>query len=207
MFSDEKFELIRAIHLNGIFAMHHVALSETNKEKRPYNTSWWDCRIGATNTALAKRLYYDQLPDFAKKFLDTIHAQEQCHCTMLPTGPRSELAERIALQNERALRDSFIAWLACQPLIGEKMALATAIWGQHLDDPHSTIQGTLAEEFHQNQALVVMIALDPPLEELKKALKYQEEFLEMARVSTVDRVFFGADGEPCLIKEREKHNV
>ena len=58
---NEKFELIRQIHLNGIYAMKHVALRELRKEVRDHNTSWWDCRIGVANTALAKKLYYDKL--------------------------------------------------------------------------------------------------------------------------------------------------
>jgi hypothetical protein len=194
---DEKFELIRQIHLNGIYAMKHVALQELRKEKREYNTAWWDCRIGVNNTALAKKLYYNKLPKFAQKFLDTIHAQELCHCKMLDSLKPSQVAERIAEFHRKALEDSFIAWLACQPLIGEKMALATAIWGQHKDDPHATLQGAISEEFHQNQALAVLIALDPSVEELKKALAYQEKLLSILGINDEDRFFIGINGEIC----------
>lgn len=187
--------------------MHHVALNEVRKQVRAYNTQFWDCRIGAVNTALAKKLYYDTLPQFAQSFLDMISAQEQCHCAMLPIRPRSELAEKIAAFHEKALRDSFIAWLACQPLIGEKMALATAIWGQHEDDPHSTIQGTLSEEFHQNQALAVILGLNPEVQELEKALSYQEKLLQILGLSDEDRILIGVDGIPCHVQDREKHNV
>jgi len=202
---DEKFELIRQIHLNGIYAMKHVALRELRKEVRDHNTSWWDCRIGVANTALAKKLYYDKLPRFAQRFLDTIHAQELCHCRMLNSLKPSQVAERIAEFHRKALEDSFVAWLACQPLIGEKMALATAIWGQHRDDPHATLQGAISEEFHQNQALAVLVALDPPVEELKKALRYQEKLLQMLGVGEEDRVVIGANGEICTLVGWEAH--
>jgi hypothetical protein len=197
--NDEKFELIRQIHLNGIYAMHHVALQELRNINRDYNTAFWDCRIGATNTALAKKLYYDKLPKFAQRFLDTIHAQEICHCRMLASLAYSETAVRIAEFHKKVLEDSFVSWLACQPLIGEKMALATAIWGRHRDDPHATLQGALAEEFHQNQALAVMVALDPMIEELKKALQFQARLLEILQVNDEDRKVIGADGEICTI--------
>jgi hypothetical protein len=184
--NDEKFELIRQIHLNDIYAMHHVALQELRNINRDYNTSFWDCRIGATNTALAKTLYYDKLPKFAQRSLDTIHAQEICHCRMLASLAYSEAAVRIAGFHQKVLENSFVAWLARQPLIGEKMALATAIWGRHSDDPHATLQGTLAEEFHQNQTLAVIVALDPPDE---------------------DKKLIGADGEICTIFGWEAHMI
>jgi hypothetical protein len=205
MMDDEKFELVRKIHLNGIYAMKHVALQELRKEMREHNTAWWDCRIGAANTALAKQLYYDKLPRFAQRFLDTIHAQELCHCRMLGSLGPSKVAERIADFHRKALEDSFIAWLACQPLIGEKMALATAVWGQHRDDPHATLQGTLAEEYHQNQALAVLVALDPPVEELEKALRYQENLLSMLGIAEEDRKVVGADGEICALVGWDAH--
>ncbi len=201
----ERFELVRKIHLNGIYAMHHVLVSGAPYSPITSNTEWWDCRIGVVNSSLAKKLWHDRLPEFAQRFLDIAHAQEVCHCSQKAGSPPSPLAERIAEFHRKALEKSFVAWLACQPLIGEKMALATAIKYRSESDPHSTIQGALSEEYHQSLALAVLVALDPSREELEFALKCQEEMLAMMGINDRDRNIIGADGEVCTVASRAYH--
>jgi hypothetical protein len=49
------------------------------------------------------------------------------------------------------------------------------------------------------------VALDPPVEELRKALMYQEKLLQMLGVGEEDRVVIGANGEICTLVGWEAH--
>lgn len=200
----ERWLLIKRLIQNGSTAMHFVHRKGRDSE---HNTQYYDCHIGARNTALAIDLYKDRLPTFAHDFLRIIHAQELCHCAQLPKRPRSPVADRIAEYHEGVLRRSFVEWLACQPLIGERMALAAAVYFGYDDDPHSTLQGGLSELYHQTLALSVLLMLGPTIGELHNAVEAQEGMFRIMGVTAEDRLLIGADGEVCTAPGREAHQV
>jgi hypothetical protein len=210
MRTPEKSILVDRIIRNGIAIMHRIARMDYDPV-RGANTSAWDCRIGGKTTTLALRLFGHTVPSDVKRHMEAHHRQENCHCLMgIGLDMPKELAERIAAFHERVLRENgMLSYLACMPLGGERAALAQAIYHPRKTDPHSTLQGSLSEVWHQSLALLdlVEIAELEPVEKLETAVRHQEELARMLGCEPEDWILISADGEVCTKPGREAHQI
>lgn len=208
MLSDGKLTIILRIVRNGIAIMHRFARMSSDPG-RPHNTSAWDCAIGLRNTSTALKLYGDKVPRFVRETLEVHMRQEKCHCCFRTRTIAEDLAIKISEFHDRVLREhGLLSYLACMPLGGERAALAEAIFYRYPDDPHATVQGTLAEVYHQSLALVdlILLAESASEEELRRAEADQRLLMAMLGVTEEDYTLFGAD-EECTRPTMEAHNV
>lgn len=210
MLDGRRAELVDRILRNGIAIMHRIARMDYDPA-RGANTSAWDCRIGGKTTTLALRLFGDKVPSSVKQHMEAHHRQENCHCLMgIGLDMPKDLADRIAAFHARVLEENgMLSYLACMPLGGERAALAQAVYHPRETDPHSTLQGSLSEVWHQSLALLDLAAIAEaePVERLERAVKDQEDLARMLGCEEQDWRLIGADGEVCTAPGREAHQV
>jgi hypothetical protein len=212
---ETKSKLLYQINLNGIYAMHRVARRAGNNAGGNHNTSYFDCVIGNRITSMALEMFRGKVPDVVYNFIKNHHSHEVCHCCMGPSYTPAEFAERVATFHQKIMREhGIVSYFACMPLLGERIALATAFFGRNDDDPHTTVTGFLDEFYHCTTPLVLLASLDPTEEELRKAISDQEEFLKMSGVTEEDRMYPRIHSEEsstaveyCTIRGRDAHNV
>ena len=171
------------------------------------DSTYFDCVIGNKLTALALKKYVDA----PCEVIDYIKAQmlaEQCHCKIFESE-KSELAEGIARFHASVIEES--AWpsfLACMPLLGERMALTTAFCLRNSSEQdrssHTTDKGFLDEYWHTTAPLV-LISLYATDEELEQACKNQERFLERMRVPA--EIYDSTEPTRCVLAGREAHSI
>jgi len=201
---DQKFDLLYKIHLNGIHAMHRVA----RDADRPHNTAYWDCVIGCRVSSMALEFFKDRVPDRIYNFLEVHFTHEACHCCMGPSIVPAEIADRISNFHQQLIREhGIVSYLACMPLMGERMALAGSLFHHFKDDPHATVVGGLDEFYHTSTPLLLLSYLNPTVEELQLALDDQERYMRQFGVKEEDRKYPRIDGTLCTVKGTEEHNI
>jgi hypothetical protein len=208
-------KLIYEINLNGIYAMHRVARRAGKNAGGNHNTSYFDCVIGNRITSMALEIFEDQVPTIVYDFIINHHSHEVCHCCMGPSYTPSEFADKIASFHQKIMKEhGIVSYFACMPLLGERIALATAFFGRNEDDPHTTVTGFLDEFYHCTTPLILLASLDPTEEHLRLAISDQEEFLRMSGVTDEDRTFPRTRSnrssyrmEYCTVRGRDEHNV
>jgi hypothetical protein len=206
MLDKKKFELLQRIHLNGIHAMHRSAAAPHDPSS-PHNTAYWDCVIGCRLSSKALELFEGKVPEPVGEFLRQHFSHESCHCCMGPSHVPSELAERVSRFHESIINEhGIISYLACMPLMGERMALATSMFHHYPDDPHATIVGGLDEFYHASTPLLLLAYMDPPIEKLELAIEDQEKFMTILGVTENDKMYPRVDGTLCTVKNWEAHN-
>jgi hypothetical protein len=173
-----QYEILVRIHMNGVAAMQVVANSGTSHS---HNTSYFDLKIGMATTKMALELYKGKVPRLVEQFLQEHYEQETYHATMFELK-KDELADNIGNYHQRILKNhGLISYLACMPLLGERMALAEAFYFHYSDDPHAAKDGFWQEFVHSSTPLILISMLEPSLEELEQALHDQTEFLELVK--------------------------
>jgi hypothetical protein len=173
------------------------------------DSTYFDCVIGNRLTALALQKYKNA----PQEVIDYIHAQamgEQCHCRIFPAD-KSDIAERIAQFHSRIIEENnWPSFLACMPLLGERMALTTAFCLKNTElqdrNSHTTDKGFLDEYFHTSQPLI-LLSLFASEEELEQALVSQQKFLDVMHVPS--DIYDASDPwtERCTLQGREAHEI
>jgi hypothetical protein len=214
LLNEMEAELLYRINLNGIYGMHRTARQIILEGKTgSRNTSYFDCVIGNRITSMALEIFEGKVPETVYSFIKNHHSHEVCHCRMGPSYVPVDFAERVALFHRRIMAEhGIVSYFACMPLLGERMALATAFFGRSDDDPHTTIVGFLDEFYHCTAPLVLLALLGPTEEQLRQAIKDQEEFMNLCGVIEMDKLFprthlSESDLEYCTVQGREHHNV
>jgi hypothetical protein len=201
---NKRYELLSKIQSNSLRAMALVVARGGGDD-----STYFDCVIGNRLTALAMQKYAEA----PSEVIEYIHSQalgEQCHCKIFP-AENSEIAERIAQFHTRIIEsNSWPSFLSCMPLLGERMALATAFClkntGLQDRNSHTTDKGFLDEYYHTSQPLN-LLALYATEEELEQALRSQEKFLDLMHVpiDIYDATDPGA--ERCTLQGRQSHEI
>lgn len=174
---DRKLRLIREIHENGLQAAYFRA---QNKEMPQHNDSYWDLVIGKAVTKLAYEMYKGKVPNVVEEYLKQHYEQESGHSAMFQITERSPLALEIADFHKKVLRNhGLVQYLSCFGLFGERMALADGAFFHARSDPHGTPEGFKDELHHVSWPLVLLMVLNPSIEELEDALECQKEFLKI----------------------------
>lgn len=197
-----RYALISRIQANGLRAMAFNLARNGGDD-----SSYFDCVIGNRLTSLALKKYTDA-PAEVREYISAQMLAEQCHCKIFdPT--KSELAERIASFHARIIESrSWPSFLACMPLLGERMALTTAFCLKNTDaqdqSSHTTDKGFLDEYWHTTAPLV-LLALFATEGELEAAAADQEGFLGMMHVP--EGIYNPAEPERCESRGRQAHSI
>lgn len=171
------------------------------------DSSYFDCVIGNRLTALALKKYFDA----PHEVVDYIEAQmigEQCHCRIFE-AEKSELAERIAQFHSKIIEQSnWPSFLACMPLLGERMALTTAFCLRNTEgqdrSSHTTDKGFLDEYWHTTAPLV-LLSIYASEKDLEQACEDQEKFLQIMHVP--EGVYNASEPLKCLLAGRDAHSI
>ena len=178
-----KLELIDQIQSIGLQAMAMVASRSHEHGESKSNTAYFDCHIGSRITAMAKKEFAGKVPFPIEQYITKHQVAEQCHCVMFKPLVPSDLADRIAGFHEIIIMDhGWVSWLCCMPLLGERTALASAIFERKGNDPHATDKGALDEYYHTTYPLV-LISLYATEQELEIAIKDMKKFLKILRTN------------------------
>jgi hypothetical protein len=197
-----RYELLQRIQSNGLRAMAYVLARRGGDD-----STYFDCVIGNRLTFEALRKYKDA-PEPVIDYIESQSLAEQCHCRIFYTQ-RSELAERIAGFHLRIIaQKNWPSFLACMPLLGERMALTTSFClknGPEQDrSSHTTDKGFL-DEFWHTTAPLVLLSLYATEEELEQACIDQETFLSTMKVS--EGIYDASNPERCTEGGREAHSI
>ncbi len=202
---ERKLALLMRIHENGMRALLGVTKHEDWKS-RTHNTSYFDCVIGARLARIAYDRFKDA-PEPVRNFLRLHHVHEVCHCTMERRPVPQPLADRISGLLERILDEhGLVSYLACAPLTAERSAFGVALFGRFDDDPHTTTKGGLDEFYHTTTPLLLLAYLAPSEEELERAVKDQDEVLQLMKVPSTG-LYAPSLEVRCTLAGREAHNL
>lgn len=172
------------------------------------DSTYFDCVIGNRLTALALKKYVDAPPEVAE-YIRAQMSAEQCHCRVFRTE-KSDLAERIAQFHSKIIEEkNWPSFLACMPLLGERMALTTAFCLKNTErqdqSSHTTDKGFLDEYHHTSQPLI-LLSLFATEADLEEALKSQQFFMDAMRVPK--KIYDASDWcETCRLQGRSAHEV
>lgn len=173
----EKLSLLRLVHENGLTAAY---LRASNSSMSEHNDSYWDMVIGKAVTKLAYEMHKGKVPQIVEEYLKQHYEQEFQHSEMFQITKRDPLALRIADFHKKILKEhGLVQYFSCFGLLGERMALADGAFFHAEGDPHGTPQGFKDELHHVSWPLVLIVLLNPTLQELKDAIECQKAFLEM----------------------------
>lgn len=171
------------------------------------DSTYFDCVIGNRLTSAALKKYTDA-PHEVREYIAAQMLGEQCHCRVFdPT--KSDLAERIASFHSGIIESrNWPSFLACMPLLGERMALTTAFCLKNTErqdqSSHTTDKGFLDEYWHTTAPLV-LLALYATEEELETAAADQEGFLRTMRVPA--GIYDPAAPGRCEARGRDAHTI
>jgi hypothetical protein len=202
MDKSKRYELLGRIQRNGLLAMATV-LSRNGGD----DSTYFDCIIGNRLTAEALKRYSDA-PHEVLEYITMQMMGEQCHCKVFP-AERSEIAERIAGFHLKIIAErNWPSFLACMPLLGERMALTTAFCLRNTPEQnrssHTTDKGFLDEYWHTSAPLV-LLSLFAPEEDLEQACRDQESFL--AAVKASHGLYDATSPTRCNLSGREAHAI
>ena len=201
--SKERYKLLSKIQSNGLRAMACILARHGGDD-----STYFDCVIGNRLTALALQKYKDA-PQEVIEYIQVQQVGEQCHCKIF-NAERSEIAERIALFHSKVIEESnWPSFLACMPLLGERMALTTAFCLKNTElqdrNSHTTDKGFLDEYYHTSQPLI-LLSLFASEEDLKEALFAQQRFLDLMHVPK--GIYDASDWtERCTLQGRAAHEI
>ena len=145
-----------------------------------HNDSYFDLVIGRAVTKLAYEMHKGKVPVVVEEYLKQHYDQESQHSVMFEITEKSPLALRIAAFHKKILREhGLVQYFACFGLFGERMALADGAFFHAKNDPHGTAEGFRDELHHVSWPLVLIMLLEPKVEELEDAIECQNLFLQM----------------------------
>ncbi|HZW55395.1 MAG TPA: hypothetical protein VFF30_03820 [Nitrososphaerales archaeon] len=174
--AERRLRLLREIHDNGLRATHFRAQNKTMS----HNDSYWDLVIGKAVTKLAYEMYRERVPSIVEEYLRQHYEQESEHSAMFEITERNPIALRIADFHKKILRKhGLVQYFSCFGLLGERMALADGAFFHAERDPHGTPEGFRDELHHVSWPLVLIVALNPSVEELEDAIECQKKFLKI----------------------------
>ena len=204
--SERKLHLLDEVQSIGLQAMAMVALRSHEHKESKFNTAFFDCHIGSRITSMAKKEFTGKVPFPIEQYIKKHQTAEQCHCVMFKSSVPSDLADKIAGFHEVIIMThGWVSWLCCMPLLGERIALASAIFEHRDEDPHSTEKGTLDEYYHSTYPLV-LISLYATEEQLEVAIEDMKKFMKM--IHGADMTYYDATNPyVCHYYGREAHEL
>jgi hypothetical protein len=199
---NKRYHLLQKIQSNGLRAMACVLARRGGDD-----SSYFDCVIGNRLTALALQKY-TTAPQEVIDYIQVQMAGEQCHCRIFRSD-KSEIAERIAQFHSRVIEESnWPSFLACMPLLGERMALTTAFCLKNTElqdrNSHTTDKGFLDEFWHVSSPLV-LLSLYASEDDLEEAIAHQENFLKIMHVP--EDIYDPSQPMKCHLEGRQAHEV
>lgn len=202
MTGNRRYELLQRIQRNGLLAMAAILARGGGDD-----STYFDCIIGNRLTHDALERYVDAPPE-VRDYITAQMTGEQCHCKIF-SAERSEAAERIASFHLRVIAErNWPSFLACMPLLGERMALTTAFCLRNTPSQdrssHTTEKGFL-DEFWHTSAPLVLLSLFATEGELELACRDQEGFLSLMKVPP--SIYDATNPQRCSLAGRGTHAI